>query len=79
MVYALLAAYLAAGTVILTAAALALRRALRLPIPRPRAQAALWAALLVTAAVLLLFGQNAFGYVCVALATVLPRASAVTR
>ncbi len=74
MVYALLAAYLAAGVVVIAATALALRRARRLRIPCPRAQAALWLALMIAAAALLLAGQSALGFICLAASFVLPRA-----
>ncbi len=74
MVYGMLAAYPAAGTIILTAATFALRRAMRLRIPFPRAQAALWVVLCAAAVVLFISGQSAFGYLCLAPALVLPRA-----
>ena len=74
MVYGMLAAYLAAGVLVVAAVTFAARRALRLCVPYPRAQAALWLALIVTAAALFLVGHSAFGYLCLAASFVLPRA-----
>ena len=76
MVFALLAAYLAAGTLVIAAAALALRRVRRLYVPCPRAQATLWLGLLAAAAALFLIGHNAIAFLCLAVSFVLPRAAA---
>ena len=79
MVYALLAAYALSGLLVVTASAYAARRALRLHIPHPRAQAAAWVLLLAVAVLLFLAGQGVFGYLFVAVSLILPRASALRR
>jgi hypothetical protein len=75
MVYALLAAYVLAGILIVTASAFAMRRALRLHIPYPQTQVVLWMVLVVVGALLFLLGQNSLGYLCLAVSMVLPRAT----
>ncbi len=77
MVYALLAAYVLTGILIVTSVVFAARRALRLHIPFPRTQAALWMALLAAAALLFLVGHGSLGYLCLAVSMVLPRATTV--
>jgi len=76
MVFGLLAAYVAAGVLVIAAAVLSLRRARRLCIPWPRTQAALWLTLVITASVLFTAGVSAPAYLCLALSFVLPRATA---